>query len=80
MLLQLFSSGRLNVALRIFVKIKKDVQIEDANAAPQPRSLLEGPGLCVGDIYLFQKNFPLWLLTAKEGSDGLHGSLKQCNP
>lgn len=35
-----------------------------------PQSLLEDPKLYGGDMYLFQKNLPPWLLTAKAAGGG----------
>lgn len=52
---QLFATGMLKVALPVFVKIRNDVQIVNANAGDP----LDGPKQSVWDLYLFQEDVSL---------------------
>lgn len=50
--MQLFASGMLKVALPVFVKIRNDVQIVNANAGDP----LDSSKQSVWDLYLFQED------------------------
>lgn len=54
-----FSSRRLHVAMRIFVKIKNDVQIVDANADPLPHKASWRVLSCVWETYICSRKTSL---------------------